>query len=145
MADMDISKLNDDLTKIVELRNMVEESDLEKNLMAKTELELRKCEKQFLEQYGIYLEEVLKDVHDEICPDDQVLSPIDYLAKKYIDTGNKSGGKKVYEVENYEGVAVGVDDYPGKNTKLVILPNPMRIMLLVDDVNREELWRASMN
>ncbi len=142
---MDLTKLNDDLTKIVELRNIVGEKGLENNLLSKTEKELRKCESQFLESYGIYLEEVLKDVHDEICPDDKVLSPIEYLAKKYIDTGNKRDGRKVYEVENNEGVNVGVDDYPGKITKLVILPNPMRIMLIVDDNNREELWRANMN
>ncbi len=142
---MDISKLNDDLTKIVELRNMVSESGLEDNLMKKTESELRKSESQFLKQYGIYLEEVLKDVHDEICPDDNVLSPIDYLAKKYIDTGNKRDGRKVYEVENDQGVTVGVDDYPNKDTKLVILPNPVRIMLIVDSRDREELWRANLN
>ncbi len=142
---MDISKLNDDLTKIVELRNMVSETGLEKNLMEKTEKDLGKSESRFLKEYGIYLEEVLKDVHDEICPDDTVLSPLEYLANKYIDTGNKRDGRKVYEVENTEGVTVGVDDYPGKETKLVILPNPVRIMLLVDHYDREELWRANLN
>lgn len=142
---MDIARLNEDLTKIVELRNMVSELDLEKNLMEKTEKELIKSESQFLKQYGIYLQEVLKDVHDEICPDDNVLSPMEYLADKYIDTGNKRDGRKVYEVENDEGVAVGVDDYPNKDTKLVILPNPVRIMLIVDRKDREELWRANLN
>ena len=142
---MDLSKLDDDLSKIVELRNIVQEKGLEDNLLDKTQRDLQKYESQFLEEYGIYLEEVLKDVHDEICPDDQVLSPIDYLAQKYIDTGNKRAGRKVYEVENSEGIKVGVDDYPGKNTKLVILPNPTRIMLLVDESQREELWRASLN
>lgn len=142
---MDLTRLNDDLTKIVELRNVVGEDGLADNLMQKTEAELRKCESRFLEEYGIYLEEVLKDVHDEICPDDNVLSPIEYLANKYIDTGNKRDGRKVYEVENDQGVSVGVDDYPGKQTKLVILPNPVRIMLLVDANDREELWRSNMN
>lgn len=142
---MDLSKLDDDLSKIVELRNIVQEEGLENNLLEKTQKDLNKYENKFLEEYGIFLEEVLKDVHDEICPDDQVLSPIEYLAQRYIDTGNKRAGRKVYEVENSEGIKVGVDDYPGKNTKLVILPNPTRIMLLVDDSQREELWRASLN
>jgi hypothetical protein len=106
---------------------------------------LRKCDSRFLDHSGIYLEEVLKDVHDEICPDDSVLSPIDYLANQYIDTGNKRDGRKVYEVENNEGVEVGVDDYPGKDTRLVILPNPTRIMLIVNGQDREELWRMNLN
>lgn len=142
---MDVSKLEEDLSKIVELRNIVGEKGLEDNLLSKTRSELEKCENTFLSTYGIYLEEILKDVHDEICPDDQVLSPIDYLANKYIDTGNKRDGKKVYEVDNDQGVKVGVDDYPGKKTRLVILPNPVRIMLLVDDIEREELWRLNLN
>lgn len=142
---MDLSRLDEELTRIVELRNIVKEKGLAGNLLEKTEKELRKCESSFLEQYGIYLEEVLRDVHDEICPDDNVLSPIDYLANQYIDTGNKRGGRKVYEVENNEGVEVGVDDYPGKDTRLVILPNPTRIMLIVNGQDREELWRMNMN
>jgi hypothetical protein len=142
---MDLSKLDDDLSRIVELRNMVSEEGLGNDLHKKTQTELHDYENDFIKDYGIYLEEVLKDVHDEICPDDQVLSPIDYLANEYIDTGNKRGGRKVYEVENNQGISVGVDDYPGKITKLVILPNPTRIMLLVDERDREELWRASLN
>ena len=34
--------------------------------------------------YGDYIEEALRDVHDEFCPDSEVLLPIAYLANEYI-------------------------------------------------------------
>ncbi len=141
---MEIANLDRDLNQIAELRSSINDP---KNEASHQDLKqtLSSLEKKFLDTYGHYLEEAIKDVHDEVCPDDQVAPLTSYLAGSYIDTGNRRGGMKVFEVENNEGVGVGVDDYPGKDTKLVILPNPCRIMLIVGDTEREELWRARSN
>ncbi len=138
---MEFADLNRELTRIVELRNELQSS----NGADEDRKELEFLESGFVEKYGFFLEEALRDVHDEICPDDQVKPLTQYLADQYIDTGNKRGGMKVFEVENDQGVEVGVDDYPGLETKLVILPNPCRIMLIVGEGEREELWRLQGN
>jgi hypothetical protein len=75
-------------------------------------------------KFGEYLEEALQQVHDKLCPDTDVLFPTAYLAKTYtINTKNE------FAVSATEGVFVEVDSMPGKETKLVIVPNPLRIIL----------------
>ncbi len=141
---MDVVNLNRDLNRIIELRNLLENT--ENSISAKDIFtELDELQNSFVDNYGVFLDEVLRDVHDEICPDDQVEPLTHYLAQEYIDTGNRRDGLAVYEVENDQGVGVGVDDYPGKDAKLVIIPNPCRIMLLIEEGEREELWRFNEN
>ena len=41
-----------------------------------------------------------------------------------------------------EGVFVEMDDFPGKDTKLVIVPNPVRILLNVDNDKQQVVWTA---
>ena len=139
---MDIQTLDKELTQIAELRSALKSASQEQGNIKET---LQNLEEKFLESYGNVLEDALKDVHDEICPDDQVKPVSSYLANSYIDTGNRRDGLKVFEVESNQGVEVGVDDYPGEDTKLVIIPNPCRIMLLVGENEREELWRIREN
>jgi hypothetical protein len=42
-----------------------------------------------------------------------------------------------------EGVWVDADGFPGKEARLVILPNPARIVLMVAPDVRKEVWRAN--
>jgi hypothetical protein len=141
---MEVMELDKELTRIVELRNSI--SALGGSSESHPDFgRLKEMEESFVEKYGLYLEDALRDVHDEICPDDQIHPLTAYIASQYIDTGNKREGLKVFEVENDQGVGVGTDDYPGMDTKLVIIPNPCRIMLIVGEEEREELWRARDN
>jgi len=89
-------------------------------------------------RYGDYLEEAFDEVHDEYCPDTDVLLPIAYLAKEYIKNDDGS-----YDVLYNQGVPVEIDDYPGKETKLALVPSPTRIILQIDENTREEVWLAS--
>ncbi|MTI23434.1 hypothetical protein, partial [Fulvivirga kasyanovii] len=93
-------------------------------------------EDDFLEKYGDYLEDAFHEVHDEFCPDTDVLLPIAYLPNEVIITDDG------YDVAFKEGVYVEVDDYPGKETKLVLLPKPTRIILQVDPQQKEVVWKA---
>ena len=93
-------------------------------------------EDDFQEKYGDYLEEALSIVHDEYCADNDVLLPIAYVANKYkVENGN-------FDFETDQGVLVDVDDFPGKSTRLVLIPSPTRIHLIVDSNTREEVWKA---
>jgi hypothetical protein len=78
-------------------------------------------EDDFQDNYGDYVEEALQNIHEEICPDNDVLMPIAYLGK---------------------GVFVETEKYEGKDTKLVLMSNPARIVLAIGKDKQEVLWTA---
>ena len=102
------------------------------------EEKLHDLEDGFQDSFGDELESVLQDVHDEYCPDTEVLIPVSYIAKVY-----SVNEKKEYSVAATEGVFVEMDDYPGKDTKLVIVPNPLRIVLNISADQQQVVWTAS--
>ncbi|SFC29972.1 hypothetical protein SAMN05421780_104167 [Flexibacter flexilis DSM 6793] len=107
----------------------------------KVEDELHELEDDFIDEFGDLLEEALQDVHDEFCSDNDVLLPTAYLAQRYTRTKD-ANGKNVYEVDFKDGVQVDVDEYPGKDSRLVLVPNPTRVMLTVNGISKEVVWQA---
>jgi len=105
------------------LKQKTELSALDYNNPKYDEMEdaLHELEDDFQEKFGSKLEEVLQDIHDEYCSDNDVLMPVAYLGK---------------------GVIVEADDYPGKDTKLMLVANPPRIILTVGKEKQETLWTA---
>jgi len=91
-------------------------------------------EDEFLDNYGDEMEKILQEVHDKLCPDTDILLPIAYMAKAYTVTD-----KNEFSVTTSEGVFVEVDSLPGKDTKLVIVPNPLRIVLNLKD-KQQVVW-----
>jgi hypothetical protein len=106
----------------------------------KVEEELHALEDTFQENYGKYLEGMLKSVHDEFCPDNDVLLPIAYLANKYKVTKIENGDT-AFDVNLDEGVIVDVDNYADKLTRLVLIPNPTRLLLQIHNSHAEEVWK----
>lgn len=133
---IDHKALDQDLTNLVEKKILLSETDYSDQAYDKLEEELHDLEDAFLEKFGDYLEDALHEVHDEFCPDSDVLLPIAYLP----NTVHKNNGS--YSVEFNEGVFVEVDDYAGKETKLVLLPQPTRIILQIDQDQQEIVWKA---
>lgn len=107
----------------------------------KVEDELHELEDDFIDEFGDLLEEALQDVHDEFCSDNDVLLPTAYLAQHYTRTKDESG-KNVYDVDFKDGVQVDVDEYPGKDSRLVLIPNPTRVVLTVNGISKEVVWKA---
>lgn len=107
-----------------------------------TEDELHEMEDAFLEKFGDMLEEALQDVHDEFCSDNDVLLPIAYLANRYVLTGTDAKGNPTYDVDFKDGVQVDVDEFPGKDSRLVVIPNPTRVVLTVNGISKETVWVA---
>jgi hypothetical protein len=134
---MNIKALDKDIQSLIKTRSAL--LDINYNNPAYDDLEekLHDAEDAFQEKYGEFLEEVLTDIHDEHCPDSDVLMPIAYLAKRYSIAEN---GK--YAVDFKEGVFVESEKYPGTDTKLVILPNPLRIVLNIAPGNQEVVWEG---
>ncbi|GAA4840962.1 hypothetical protein [Algivirga pacifica] len=132
---MNTEEINKALVAIIEKKSELNSLSYEDEKYDDLEDELHDLEDDFVSDYGDALEDILMDVHDEICPDTDVLSPLSYIGQKYIKNGEDS-----YEVDYQQGVYVEVDDYIDKPTKLVFLPNPFRIFLNIDRQNRELVW-----
>jgi hypothetical protein len=117
---MDIKALDKALQEIVAKRKELEKMDYNNSKYDELEDTLHDQEDAFNAEYGDYLEEALQDLHDTLCPDNEVLIPTAYLG----------------------GVYVEVDKYEGKETKLVLEANPLRVVLTVGKDKQEVVWTA---
>ena len=133
---MDLVALDNGLQKLVLKRNELSVMGYDNEAYDELEEELHDMEDDFSEKFGAYLEEAFYDVHDEFCPDSDVLMPIAYLGKKYQVEGKK------FNVDFSQGVYVEMDDYPDQETKLVLLPSPTRIILQITKEERNVVWTA---
>lgn len=134
---MDLKALDKALQEIVEKRNELNKIDYNNPKYDDLEEQLHDLEDDFHEEFGDYLEEVLQEVHDKISPDTDILFPIAYIAKSY-----QLDSKKEFAVAHTEGVFVEIDKFPGKETKLVIVPKPLRIILNIAADNQQIVWTA---
>lgn len=134
---MDIKALDAALQDIAKRRVELSKIDYNNPKYDELEEQLHDLEDNLQEEYGDYLEGILQEVHDKHCPDNDVLYPIAYLAKTY-----QVSDKNEYSVAENEGVFVELDDQPGKNTKLVLVPNPPRIILNGGKEKQKVLWTA---
>jgi hypothetical protein len=121
MASMDVKALDKALLEILKKREELSKIDYNNPKYDELEEALHDLEDDFQEAYGEYLEEALQGVHDNVCPDNDVLMPIAYLGK---------------------GVPVEVDRLAGKDTKLILAPEPTRIVLAVGKDKQEVMWTA---
>lgn len=134
---MELKDLDKAIQDIAVRRNALSKIDYNNPKYDDLEEELHDLEDTVQVKYGEYLEDVLQDIHDKYCPDTDVLYPIAYFAKSY-----HINDKNEFSVGPKEGVYVEVDSIPGKETKLVIVPNPVRIILNVGSDKQQVVWTA---
>ena len=134
---MDIKALDNALQEIVKRRIELAKIDYNNPKYDDLEEQLHDLEDNLQDHYGEYLEGALQEVHDKYSPDTDVLYPIAYLAKTY--TVND---KNEYSVADNEGVFTEIEGQPSKNTKLVLIPNPPRIVLNGGKEKQQILWTA---
>lgn len=136
---MNTEALDKMLVEIVEKKNTLSQLNYNDKNYDQVEEELHDLEDDFIDEYGEYLEDVLADIHDELCPDNDVLLPIAYLANKYVK--KESNGQVTYHAAD-GGVLVDVDEYPDKLTRLVLVPRPTRLVLQIGKNHEEQVWKA---
>ncbi len=134
---MDVKALDKALRDIITRRNELRKIDYHNPDYDELEELLHELEDDFQEEFGQYVEEVLQTIHDKYCPDIEVLHPVAYIAKAY--TVNGSDG---FQVGLGEGIYVEIDKYPGKETRLALVPGPLRVVLSIDKERQEILWQA---
>ena len=118
---MDIKALDAALQEIVKKRDELSKINYNNPAYDDLEEQLHDLEDDFQDNFGEYLEEALQGVHDEFCPDNDVLMPIAYLG---------------------QGIIVEVDKLPGKDTRLILEPSPVRIKLTVGKDKQQIVWEA---
>ena len=94
-----------------------------------------------IEAFGDYLEEIIEEVMAEVSNDTDVLLPTSYLASKYVSKGVLENGDEDISLEKDSGVEVNLKDSKGLDARLVLVPNPTRILLNVRGEVKDELWR----
>ncbi|KYG82831.1 hypothetical protein [Roseivirga echinicomitans] len=139
---MNVEKLNEDFAAIAEKINELDDMDYSDERYDDLEEQLHDLEDAFIEEFGSELEEAIALVHDEFCPDNDVLLPIAYFAKNYVRLQRNKEGQYGYDVEFGEGVPVEVDDFPDQEVKLVLVPGPTRLLVTVGENAKQEAWRA---
>ncbi|MDX1627547.1 MAG: hypothetical protein R3345_02545 [Fulvivirga sp.] len=131
---IDKKALDDALTLLIDKKMTLSKMEYSDEAYDDLEEELHSLEDKFLENFGDFLEDAFHEVHDEYCPDNEVLLPIAYLPSHPKKTDNG------FEVSYDDGVFVEVDDYDSTQTRLVLLPHPTRIILNVDKNQQEVVW-----
>lgn len=116
---MDVKALEKALSMIVQKQAELSKVDYNNPKYDDLEEELHDLEDDLQDNYGDYLEEALQKVHDEYCPDNDVLMPIGYIG---------------------QGVPVEADKFPDKDTRLMLAPGPVRIILRVGDDQQQVVW-----
>ncbi|MBS1680457.1 MAG: hypothetical protein JST48_01985 [Bacteroidetes bacterium] len=136
---MNTKALDKAVQEIATRRNELKKIDYNNPKYDDLEEELHDLEDALQDNYGKYLEEVLQEVHDKLSPDTDILLPIAYIAKTYsVSTKNE------FSVTSAEGVYIEVDSMPGKETRLVIVPNPVRIILNTKE-KQQVVWSSVPN
>ena len=136
---MNVEALDKALSQLVEKKIALSHLTYNDQQYDIIEEELHDLEDDLVETYGEHLEDMLADVHDELCPDNDVLLPIAYIANDYEKIEKE--GSIMYRATS-GGVIVDVDEYPNQLTRLVLVPAPARLVLQVGKKNEEVVWKA---
>ncbi|MCS6823360.1 MAG: hypothetical protein NZ529_03630 [Cytophagaceae bacterium] len=140
---MDIKSVNQFICDIIEKKALLNTLSYNDKNYDKVEEELHDIEDEFMDMHGDDFEEILEQVHDELDADNEILLPIAYLASEYIVKGEYKNGGKIYDVKQNEGILIDTNKIAGKSKRLVLIPNPLRLLLLVDSNKRQVVWEAS--
>ena len=135
LAFMNINELNTSLVEIIRKKEELSKLSYNDKRYDDVEEELHDLEDDFNDTYGEYLEGVLEEVHERLCPDSDVLLPTAYLP-------NNLNALESGVPAQREGVWVDSDEFPNKEARLVLVPNPTRLILSVGTKIQKEVWQA---
>jgi hypothetical protein len=137
---MDVAALDQALYQLIQKRDTLARLGYDHEQYDEVEEELHNLEDDLQVEFGDYLENALKRVHDEYCPESEVLLPMAYLPRQYQRLSDATGIDE-YEIGDNDGVWVELKDFPSLDAKLVLLPSPPRLELLSQG-GSQEVWRA---
>lgn len=131
---MNTAELNKALVDLLEKRTQLSKLQYSDITYDEVEEELHDMEDDFTDTYGDYMEKAITKVHKEFCSESDVLLATSYLPKVVTKVEND------YEFTANEGVLVEMDDLPALEARLLLLPNPPRMLLLTPGETME-VWK----
>lgn len=138
---MNIQELNDAIIEIILKKNELDAIDYANENYDEIEDQLHDLEDEFLEKYGDDLEKEITKIHKKLCPKSDVLSPIAYIGKCYF-VETKADGSLKFDREPGQGVSVEITGFEDEDTKLLLIPNPLKLLLTINDKTAKEVWKA---
>ena len=138
---MDSKSIDKFLNTIIEKKAELNAYTYDDEEYDKIEDELHLLEDEFIDMFGDEFEDVLEELHDKLDIDNEILLPIAYLANQYVLKGQSADGTNQYDVKSNEGIIIDTAKFVGKSKRLVLIPNPLRFVLQVDN-KKEVVWQA---
>jgi hypothetical protein len=129
--------LNEALISLLAKRTQLSKLPYSDTSYDDVEEELHDMEDDFNDAFGKDLEKALNKVHREYCSESDVLLATSYMPKS---VSYEESGEPIFDVN--EGVLVEMDDLKALEARIVLVPNPTRILLLTPGETLE-VWAES--
>ena len=139
---MNWEKIDQELTEIVQQRNQLSALEYSDENYDDLEEQLHDLEDDFNENYEDILEPELEKIYSKLKSDSDVLLPTAYLANYYEEMLPDAKGSITYEVSGNQGVPIESDQLGKVDLRIVLIPNPIRFVLLINGKQLKELWKS---
>ena len=139
---MNWEKIDQELTEIVQQRNQLSALEYSDENYDDLEEQLHDLEDDFNENYEEVLAPELEKIYTKLKSDSDVLLPTAYLANHYQEMLPDAKGSITYEVNGDQGVPIESDELGKVDMRIVLIPNPVRFVLLINGKQLKELWKS---
>ncbi|MDP4656117.1 MAG: hypothetical protein NWS90_03040 [Algoriphagus sp.] len=139
---MNWEKIDQELTEIVQQRIQLSALEYSDENYDDLEEQLHDLEDDFNENYEDVLAPELEKIYTKLKSDTDVLLPTAYLANTYLEMLPDAKGSITYEVSGEQGVPIESDQLGKVDLRIVLIPNPVRFVLLVNGRQLKELWKS---
>jgi hypothetical protein len=139
---MNWEKIDQELTEIVQQRNQLSALEYSDENYDDLEEQVHDLEDDFNENYEEILAPELENIYAKLKSDSDVLLPTAYLANYYQEMLPDSKGSITYEVTGNHGVPIESDQLGKVDLRIVLIPNPVRFVLLINGKQLKELWKS---
>ena len=139
---MNWEKIDQELTEIVQQRNQLSALEYSDENYDGLEEQLHDLEDDFNENYEEILAPELEKIYAKLKSDSDVLLPTAYLANFYKEMLPDAKGSITYEVTGNQGVPIESDQLGKVDLRIVLVPNPVRFVLLINGKQLKELWKS---
>ena len=139
---MNWEKLDKELTEIVEKKNQLSAMDYSDEKYDDLEEAIHDLEDDFNENYESVLEKEFEKIYTRLKSDTDILLPTAYIANKYKPVLPDANGVVTYEVTGREGVPIESDQFDRQDVRLVLVPNPVRILMIINGKPLKDIWKS---
>lgn len=139
---MNWERLDKELTEIVEKKNQLSAMDYSDEHYDDLEEAIHDLEDDFNEKYEDILEKEFEKIYAKLKSDTDILLPSAYIANVYKPVLPDANGIVTFEVTGRQGVPIESDQFDRQDVRLVLVPNPVRILMIINGKALKDLWKS---